>query len=105
MGCGLDKCTGKVITEVAPKSYTVQISQGMLRQNRCQLILSPSTANDDLGMIPDIPTSDTSAVEPRSITEQSAQPPLPSEPSADGTVRTRSGRTSRPTQHYRPHNS
>ena len=73
------KCTGEVITEVTPRSYTVQTSQGTLRRNHRHLILSPSIASDDLDMIPDIPTSDGSVVEPPSN-------PHNSEPSADGTV-------------------
>ena len=99
------KCTGKVITEVAPRSYTVQTSKGTLRRNRRQLIMSSSTVSDNLDMIPDIPTSNESAIEPPNVSKQSSQPSLPPEPSADGTIHTRSGRTSRPPQRYRPDDS
>jgi len=44
-------------------------------------------------------------IKPSSISEQSLQPPLLSEQSADGTVCTRIGRTSKHPQRYRPDNS
>ena len=90
---------------MAPRSYNVQTSQGALRRNCRQLIVSPTAVSDQFDVFPDILTSDEPAIEPPSISEQSLQPPLPTEQSADGTVRTRSGRTSKPPQRYRLDNS
>jgi len=99
------KCTGKVVSEVAPRSYTVQTSQGTLRRNRRQLVVSPTVSRDDIDIIPDIPTSNEPAIEQPTVIEQSLQPAVPSIPPANGTVRTRSGCTSRPPQRYRLDNS
>jgi len=63
--------------------------------------MSPSTTSDNLDMTSDILTSNRSAIEIPNVSEQSSQPSLLSEPSAGGTVCTRSGRTSRHPQHYR----
>jgi len=95
------KCTGKVVSEVARRSYTVQTSQGTLRRNRRQLV-SPTVSRDDI--IPDMPTSNEPAIEQPTVIEQSPQPALPSVPPPNGTVHTRSGRTSRPPQRHRPDN-
>ena len=89
------KYSSKVISEVAPESYNVQISQGTLRRNRRQLIASPPAVNDELEVFPDILTSDEPAIEPSSISEQSSQPLFPLN---NETVRTRTGRTFKPPQ-------
>ena len=96
------KCTGKVVSEVAPRSYTVQISQGTLRINRRQFIMSPTTLGDELYMLPDISTSNESASKQPTVSEQSLKPSLPP---SDGTECSKSRRTSRPPQRYRLDNS
>ena len=73
------KCSGKVISEVAPESYNVQTSQGTLGRNRRQLIASSPAVNDELEVCPDILTCDEPAIKSSSISEQSSQPPFPSE--------------------------
>ena len=67
-----NKCMGRVLTEVAPRSYTVETAQGTLRRNCRQLVVSPSNASDDLDLIPDIP-SDESIIEQPRVNEQSLQ--------------------------------
>ena len=89
-------CSGKVITQVGPRSYQVKTSFGVLRRNRRHLIPSPNEQlNDDecLDVFPELSNND-------SVTTRAPQ--SSSQPTHDGTVYTRSGRASRPPQRYIP---
>ena len=89
-------CSGKVITQVGPRSYQVKTSFGVLRRNRRHLIPSPNEQlNDDecLDVFPELSNND-------SVTTRAPQ--SSSQPTHDGTVYTRSGRASRPPKRYIP---
>ena len=92
------KCSGKVVSQVGPRSYKVLVPSGTLRRNRRHLIVSPNEqfANDDedLDFIPDLSED---------INLHAPQPPVP--PTRSGTVLTRSGRASRPPNRYSPDNN
>ena len=76
---------GTVLTEVAPRSYQVTTSGGVLRRNRQKLRLLPSSLN--------------------TTSEEDTTPlddPGPVQSATDGQYRTRHGRVSVPPDQYQP---
>ena len=57
-------CVGKVTGKVGPRSYQVETRFGSLRCNRCHLITLPKESarvEEDIDMIPDLPSSNNAA--------------------------------------------
>ena len=79
---------GTVLREVAPRSYQVTTPSGILRRNRQQLRLLPSSPN--------------LSHEEDSTHQQDDHAPEPQHPPADGLYRTRSGRVCVPPDRYEP---
>ena len=91
-------CKGKVINEVGPRSYQVKTKFGSLRRNRCHIIAlpdEPANVDEEVDIVPDLPSSSDT------VTNNERQP----EPSLQPTRRviyTRSGRASKPLNRFMP---
>ena len=94
---------GKVISEVAPRSYIVGFNGVQYRRNRIHIRSKPIIPIEDLMPTPPVPQLQKKEVEPREAEQDAGGNVLeaiPTEPAQPDVVRTRYGRVVKPNQRY-----